>query len=64
MDTLGREIESSEKMTIKELYEWSLKHNSEDYKLMVVNCLDAEVAPVAEGMLDIDHEGEQVVIRS
>ena len=64
MDTLGREIERSEKMTIKELYEWSLKHNSEDYKLMVVNCLDAEVAPVADGIIDIDHEGEQDVIRS
>ena len=64
MDTLGREIESSEKMTIKELYEWSLKHNSEDYELMIVNCLDVEVVPVAEGMLDIDREGEQVIICS
>ena len=51
-------------MTIKELYERALKYNREDYKLMVVNCLDAEVAPVAEGIIDIDHEGEQVVIRS
>jgi len=50
------------KMTIKELYEWSLKHNNEDYELMAVNCLDAEVAPVTEGMLEIDHEAEQVII--
>jgi len=49
-------------MTIKELYEWSLKHNNEDYELMAVNCLDAEVAPVTEGMLEIDHEAEQVII--
>lgn len=51
-------------MTIKELYERALKHNSEDYELMVVNCLDVEVAPVTEGMLDIDHASEQVIIRS
>ena len=49
-------------MTIKELYERALKYNSEDYELMVVNCLDAEVVPVTEGMLDIDRKNEQVII--
>ncbi len=53
-------------MTIKELCEWSLKHNSEDYELMVVNTLylGTPTVPVTEGMLDIDHASEQVIIRS
>ena len=51
-------------MTIKELYERALKHNSEDYELMVVNCLDVEVAAITEGMLDIDRKNEQVIICS
>ena len=53
-------------MTIKELYERALKYNSEDYELMVVNTLylGTPAVPVTEGVIDIDHEGKQVVIRS
>ncbi len=50
------------KMTIKELYESALKHNSEDYELAMVNVLDAEVVPVTEDDLDIDHKDKKVII--
>lgn len=49
-------------MTIKELYESALKHNSEDYELAMVDVLNAEVVPVTEDDLDIDHKGKKVII--
>ena len=55
-------------MTIKELYEWSLKHNSEDYELFVVDelfvfeVLAKEVTSIDEDDLEINQEGKQVII--
>jgi hypothetical protein len=55
-------------MTIKELYEWSLKHNSEDYELFVVDelfvfeVLAKEVTSIDKDDLEINQEGKQVII--
>ena len=46
-------------MTIKELYEWSLKHNSEDYELLTFDPWEEVAKPVTEDRLENIHEGKK-----
>ena len=63
MVTLGRKIERREKeMTIKELYEWSLKHNSEDYELLIFDQWEEVAKPVTEDRLENIHESKKVTV--
>ena len=49
-------------MTIKELYEWSLKHNSEDYELLTFDPWEEVAKPVTEDRLESIHEGKKVTV--
>lgn len=63
MAALGRKIERRNKeMTIKELYEWSLAHNSEDYELLTFDQWEEVAKPVTEDRLENIHEGKKVTI--
>ena len=49
-------------MTIKELYEWSLKHNSEDYELLIFDQWEEVTKPVTEDRLENIHEAKKVTV--
>lgn len=49
-------------MTIKELYEWSLKHNSEDYELLTFDPWEEVAKPVTEDRLENIHEVKKVTV--
>lgn len=49
-------------MTIKELYEWSLKHNSEDYELLIFDQWEEVAKLVTEDRLENIHESQKVTV--
>ena len=49
-------------MTIKELYEWSLKHNSEDYEFLIFDQWEEVAKPVTEDRLENIHESQKVTV--
>lgn len=49
-------------MTVKELYEWALTHNAEDYDVRVLCAWEEIAVGIDKNKLDIDHETKKVII--
>jgi hypothetical protein len=49
-------------MTIKDLYEWALTHNIEDYDVRVLCTWEEIAVGIDKNKLDVDHKNKKVII--
>lgn len=50
-------------MTIKDLYEWSLTHNIEDYDVRVLCAWEELAIDIDTKKIDVDHKNRKIIIK-